>query len=156
MDISANTWPCRPIHQSSLGRYVNQYYRLRGAQNTHDPTQPERYLAKRNNLQIVRVTNVRACEPEPEPEPRAYFASHCVFFLFFFFFFQFNVNILLTKCYTSLEKQNFPIFFRALISAQVVFLSVSNLISSNGFRRSVYSFRYNLNLEFPSQIFISK
>ena len=81
---------------------------------------------------------MRACEPEPEPEPepRAYFASHCVFFCFFF---KFNVNILLSKCYTWLKKQNFPIFFRALISAQVVFLSVSNLISSNGFRRSVYS-----------------
>ena len=89
---------------------------------------------------------MRACEPEPEPEPepRAYFASHCVFSGFFFFFFKFNVNILLSKCYTWLKKQNFPIFFRALISAQVVFLSVSNLISSNGFRRSVYSFRYNL------------
>ena len=88
-----------------------------------------------------RVTNVRACEPEPEPEPRAYFASHCVFFLFFFFFSKFNVNILLSKCYAWPKKQNFPIFFRALISAQVVFLSVSNLISSNGFRGSVYSFR---------------
>ena len=106
------------------------------------------------SLVLWRVTNVRACEPEPEP--RAVFASHCVFFCFFFFFFKFNVNILLSKCYTWLKKQNFPIFFRALISAQVVFLSVSNLISSNGFRGSVYSFRYNLNLEFPSQIFVSK
>ena len=35
--------------------------------------------------ELVRVTNVRACEPEPEPEPRAYFASHCVFFCVFFF-----------------------------------------------------------------------
>ena len=107
------------------------------------------------NTWRTRVTNVRAYDPEPEPEPRAYFASHCVFF-WVFFFFKFNVNILLSKCYTWLKKQNFPIFFRALISAQVVFLSVSNLISLNGFRRSVYSFRYNLNLEFPSQIFVSK
>ena len=45
----------------------------------------------------LRVTNVRACEPEPEPEPepRAYFASHCVFFCFFFVFVFFFFNLML-------------------------------------------------------------
>ena len=96
------------------------------------------------------------CEPASRSRSRSREPILRATAFFSVFFFKFNVNILLSKCYTWLQKQNFPIFFRALISAQVVFLSVSNLISSNGFRRSVYSFRYNLNLEFPWQIFVSK
>ena len=49
------------------------------------------------------------------------------------YIFNFNVNVLLTKCYTWLKKQNFSIFFRALNSAQVVFLSVSNLFHRTDF-----------------------
>ena len=107
---------------------------------------------RRNGKMILSsVTNVRACEPEPEP--RAYFASHCACFLFLFFKFLFNVLFFYSvlKCYTWLQKQKFSIFFRALNSAQVVFLSVSNLISSNGCWRSIYGFRYKWNLSFPSR-----
>ena len=80
---------------------------------------------RRNGKMILSsVTNVRACEPEPEP--RAYFASHCACFLFLFFKFLFNVLFFYSvlKCYTWLQKQKFSIFFRALNSAQVVFVCI--------------------------------
>ena len=51
-----------------------------------------------------------------------------------------------TKLFDFLSSVNFH-----LISAQVVFLSVSNLISSNGFRRSVYSYSHSFPLKFSYQ-----
>ena len=96
------------------------------------------------------------CEPasrsrsrsrEPILRATAFFS---VFFLFWVFDLTFKSYSVL-KCYTLLQKQKFSIFFRALNSAQVVFLSVSNLISSNGCWRSIYGFRYKWNLSFPSR-----
>ena len=53
----------------------------------HDLMQDNYSKRACHSTRMLKVTNVRACEPEPEPEPRAYFASHCVFFCFFLFFF---------------------------------------------------------------------
>ena len=56
----------------------------------------------------------------------------------------------LRRLWVILGRNKSSIFFRAWNSAQLVFPPVSNLISSNGFWRSDYNFRYKWNFEFPS------
>ena len=86
-------------------------------------------------------------------------AYFCEPMCFFFSLFNLMPTFYRVKYYTWQKKQKLSIFFCAWSSMQVVFPSVSNLISSHRFWSSVYSlnsFRYELNFQIPSQTFESK